>query len=214
MNYDYILSSKTLLEDKLLDYGFVLNSSYILERDIPFTKLFVKVNITSNSFFVDVIDRELDSNYLPFAISSYQGTFVSKVRDFVNDLVTDITDKCFISSNIKDMVITYCENKYGSIPDRPFSDNSSMTIKNDKGKWYVLLMNLPISKFGIKKDYMVDVINIKHDSLDIENILDGQNIFNAYHMNKKYWISVILDNNISFDKIKLLIDESYKLVKK
>ena len=39
-------------------------------------------------------------------------------------------------------------------------------------------------------------------------------IIPGYHMNKKHWNTVILDDSIPDDEIKQMIDESYKLVYK
>lgn len=35
----------------------------------------------------------------------------------------------------------------------------------------------------------------------------------AYHMNKKHWISVILDGSMADDDLKALVEESYALTK-
>lgn len=36
--------------------------------------------------------------------------------------------------------------------------------------------------------------------------------FPAYHMNMKYWLTVLLDNYVNLEQVKILIDESYRLV--
>lgn len=57
------------------------------------------------------------------------------------------------------------------------------------------------------------ILNVKHHTDEISDIIDNQNIFPAYHMNKKHWISIVLDKNIKLETIKELIDISYSLVK-
>ena len=39
--------------------------------------------------------------------------------------------------------------------------------------------------------------------------VDNKAVFPAYHMNKKYWITVILSSDVPFEKITALLDESY-----
>ena len=39
--------------------------------------------------------------------------------------------------------------------------------------------------------------------------LENKNIYPAYHMNKKNWVSIILDESLSNDEIFNLIDISY-----
>ena len=36
----------------------------------------------------------------------------------------------------------------------------------------------------------------------------------GWHMNKKYWITILLDSDMDMDLVKSLIDESFKLVEK
>ena len=59
----------------------------------------------------------------------------------------------------------------------------------------------------------VKVLNLKYSTDKILDIIDNKNIFPAYHMNKKHWISIVLDKNIKLETIKELIDISYSLVK-
>lgn len=56
------------------------------------------------------------------------------------------------------------------------------------------------------------IMNIKIDTNLISSIIDNKNIFPAYHMSKKHWISIYLDKHINIDKIKALLDLSYSLV--
>ena len=59
----------------------------------------------------------------------------------------------------------------------------------------------------------VKILNVKYPTDKILEIIDNKNIFPAYHMNKKNWISIVLDKNIKLETIKELIDISYSLVK-
>lgn len=83
--------------------------------------------------------------------------------------------------------------------------------KNEK--WFALLMQISVSKLGLQNDEMIDVLNLKcHPDLAMV-LVDEQQIFKAYHMNKKHWISVNLDSKISQKTVFDLIDESFELSK-
>ena len=58
---------------------------------------------------------------------------------------------------------------------------------------------------------IIEIIDIKHPTDRIENIIDNINIFKGYHMNKKHWITIILDNKIEDKILFKLIDTSYIL---
>ena len=89
---------------------------------------------------------------------------------------------------------------------------SAFRHKNNK-KWFALLMRLSASKLGLKSDEMIEVLNLKC-SPDLAMVLvDEWQIFKAYHMNKKHWISVNLNSKISQKTVFDLIDESFSLSK-
>lgn len=72
-------------------------------------------------------------------------------------------------------------------------------------------MDIPFNKIDKNKEGLIEVINVKIDpNVKLPNI----GIYPAYHMNKKSWISIVLDDTLSDDLISELIDNSYKLVTK
>lgn len=75
-------------------------------------------------------------------------------------------------------------------------------------------MVIPFNKIDKNKFGLIEVINVKINPNDKDNLLKIEGIYEAYHMNKKSWISIILDDTLSDDLISELIDNSYKLVSK
>lgn len=83
-------------------------------------------------------------------------------------------------------------------------------------KWFGIIMevkkkNLHIGGFE-NSDEMEDVMNVKANPILIEDMLHEETFLPAYHMNKKYWISIRLEL-VTEDILKKLIDESWNLVK-
>lgn len=73
-------------------------------------------------------------------------------------------------------------------------------------------MYIDVSKIdnGVGK---VEVINIKLGREKIQKLLNNKGFYPAYHMNKKDWITIILNDTLKDNDIIALIDESYGLVK-
>ncbi|MBP3799889.1 MAG: MmcQ/YjbR family DNA-binding protein, partial [Bacilli bacterium] len=46
-----------------------------------------------------------------------------------------------------------------------------------------------------------------------DSLLKKKGYYEAYHMNKKSWITIILDDTVSDNDIKKLIDNSYSIIK-
>ena len=76
-------------------------------------------------------------------------------------------------------------------------------------KWFALIMDIPKNKLGLQGSDLLDVVNLKCDTLLIGSLRCEPGFFPAYHMNKDSWITIALDGSVSDDKIKMLLDASY-----
>jgi predicted DNA-binding protein (MmcQ/YjbR family) len=74
-------------------------------------------------------------------------------------------------------------------------------------------MDIPYNKVGIDSKEIVYVLNVKTPPEDVEDLIKNQGVLPAYHMNKKYWISILLDGSVSMKLIEKLIDKSFSLTK-
>lgn len=95
----------------------------------------------------------------------------------------------------------------------PFK-KSAATVYNVKenGKWVALMMEISFSKLGITSDEIALILNVKISPEEKETLLQKEGVFEAYHMNKKHWISIAL--NVCKDEafIQKCIINSYKCV--
>ena len=65
------------------------------------------------------------------------------------------------------------------------------------------------SKIEDKASGLVEVMNIKLDPSEIDELVKEDGFYRAYHMNKKYWITIILDGTVPTERIMELIEESH-----
>lgn len=84
----------------------------------------------------------------------------------------------------------------------------------DKGKWYGLMMEVPLQKLGVPSNADALILNVKIHPEDKERLLSTDGIYEAYHMNKKHWISIALNVCTDDALIKECICTSYKCVAK
>ncbi|WP_459861666.1 MmcQ/YjbR family DNA-binding protein [Campylobacter concisus] len=109
----------------------------------------------------------------------------------------------------------YIKEKFDVLDEQIFPKypNFSAFRHKKNEKWFALLMEISASKLGLESDEMIEVLNLKC-SPDLAMVLvDEEQIFKAYHMNKKHWISVNLNSKISQKIVFDLIDESFVLSK-
>lgn len=114
-------------------------------------------------------------------------------------------------------IIDYIQNYYGVLPEYLWQDTPNVCIfrHQQNRKWFAVLMNdIPAAKLGLKENKTLNLINLKCDPELAKMILiDHKSIFPAYHMNKKHWISVVLDR-VETDELKNLLAHSFKLTQK
>ena len=208
---------KNIFNSKLaIAYGFSKTGDYyILQSDIDMENFNVIIKIGKDSFEANVIELPFNEEYILFNVLDSKGKFVSKIRKKVNELIEDIVNCCFKSLDYRKLLLDYVKEKYGTIPEEPWEDNNHATIKTSNSKkWYGIFMSIPYKTLGLEKSRKIDVLNVKLNPDLIENLIDKKHFFPAYHMNKKYWISIVLDSDVDLNLVKSLIDESFRLVEK
>lgn len=203
-------------ENKLLEYGF--NSDYVYTVDILDNTFKVIITYVDKKITGKIIDLSFDEEYTNFRIER-SGEFNLKIRSEYERILLDIRDKtCTKRTYIFDQanrINEYIYMKYKIEPDFPFTSSKYHGVyRNFDGKWFGILMDIPFEKIDKEKDDLIEVINVKINPNDKDNLLKIEGIYEAYHMNKKSWISIILDDTLSDDLISELIDNSYKLVTK
>lgn len=203
-------------ENKLLEYGF--NSDYVYTVDILDNTFKVIVTYVDKKITGKIIDLSFDEEYTNFRIER-SGEFNLKIRSEYERILLDIRDKtCTKRTYIYDQanrIDKYIFSKYDVVADFPFKSSPYHGVyRNKDNKWFGILMDIPFNKIDKNKSGLIEVINVKINPNDKDNLLKIEGIYEAYHMNKKSWTSIILDDTLSDDLISELIDNSYKLVTK
>ena len=204
-------------KEKLLQYGFKEEAEKLIYRkEILDNSFLIEIVYVDSQFLIEVYDLEFDEIYSLFSVDSAVGETVQNIREHVEKLLSSILGLADESGKISSEIIDYCNNKYGENHVNPFKKHPDiLAFVNEKNKWYALFSGVDYNKLNKNTDITtkVKILNVKYPTDKILDIIDNQNIFPAYHMNKKHWISIVLDKNIKLETIKELIDISYSLVK-
>ena len=73
-------------------------------------------------------------------------------------------------------------------------------------------MKIDWSKLDVKQEGKIEVLNLKLDQ--VSQLLEEAPFYPAYHMNKKYWISIPLDERVEDNHLFELVAKSWALTKK
>ena len=208
--------------EALIQYGFVKNSECYQYSEL-FRNDSFKAEITVNIHGIvsgRVFDLDAEEEYSAFRSEDRMGEFVGSIREAYSNILENISENCFIdvpfindqSNRLSDKIF----DTFGGKPDFPFPDiHGSGVFRHDNNrKWYALIMNISKDRLTGKKtdsDIFVDIVNLKAVTDNIPALTKERGIYPSYHMNKKYWISVILDGTLSDERIIELVHESYRL---
>lgn len=73
-------------------------------------------------------------------------------------------------------------------------------------------MRVTRERLGLEGVGDVDVMDVKIDPDLAAVLIQAEGFLPGYHMNKRYWITVVLDGSVSVEKVLDLLDMSYDLV--
>lgn len=214
MLYNNVFDKYIFSPGKAADCGFELRDGvYTAKRELSESGFYAVFNITGSSFEANVFEEPDGDEYLPFNSNS-DGGYVSAVRANVDNIKDEILRECFIPADIKGALLDYVREKYGTEPEAPWGPLREYHTLNTakKHKWYGLFMLIPYRYLGIDKEGKINVLNLKAKPEDIPPLIDNVRYFPSYHMNKKYWISILLDREADTEHIKRLLDNSYSIV--
>lgn len=204
--------------NKILDYGFIKNNDkYIYKKLILNNSFEIVLTIENNNIKGKVIDKEINEEYLSFRVENQNGEFVNKIREEYITLLQDIKEKCTKTKsfiyNQSNRITNKIKEIFNDNPEFLWDDNSTGVFRNSKNKkWYGIIMNINKEKLdGENKD--IEVLNLKISPQKIEKLIEKEGFYKAYHMNKKYWITIVLDDTIKDEIIIELINESYGYTK-
>lgn len=216
MDLSYVFTHYRVDKEKLLEYGFeVLQDQYILKMDLSKEDFYALIMIQNDSFSIKVYDRLFDEEYVLFALKKH-GAFAAEMKEEILKKVDEIVAKCFVYESLKAKIYDYVYKIYQTLPEYPWErspEHGTLKTKYSQ-KWYGIVMTITGQSLGLLHDEKVTVMNLKNKPEKIQELIDYKHFFPAYHMNKKYWISILIDNSLDENVLYKLIDESYNLVEK
>ena len=214
-----IFNSYQFNKEKARDYGFVENgevwiySCQILQGDFSMT-----VSITPDNVSFQVFDQETGDLYPQVHMESMRGSFVASIREACLEILYQIRKACF---DVQDFIcpqtkriMDKVQEKYGNQLEYLWEKSPDTAVLRHEGnqKWYAVLMRIPWDKLEKGREGLVEAVNLKHDQ--VAYLLSKKGIYPAFHMNKRYWLSLALDDSLQDEEVIELIERSWNLTVK
>ena len=204
---------------KAKEYGLVKErgawtySTPILQGDF-----LMRVIVVDGDLSFQVYDQETGDLYPQVHMASMRGTFVGSVREACLEVLYEIRKSCF---DVQDFIypqtkriMTRVQEKYENQLEYLWekSPDTAILRHENNQKWYAVLMKISWDKLEKGREGLVEAVNLKHDQ--VSDLLVKKGIYPAFHMNKRYWISVPLDDSLSDEELLELIEKSWNLTLK
>lgn len=219
--FEDIFQRKKCNLERMSAYGFIIkDEKRIYETNIIDGAFKLSVLIAENgNVDTNLIEIENSEPYVLYKTNA-TGAYVGKVRSAVEAVLTDIANSCYDSSIFKtnqaQMAIEYVRKKYGDEPEFLWtkSPNNAVLRRKDNRKWYAAILTVNGRKIGLNTDKIVEIIDLRMKADDRDNILSREHYYPGWHMNKKSWYTIVFDDCVADEEIKLRITESYELARK
>ncbi|MBR2525430.1 MmcQ/YjbR family DNA-binding protein [bacterium] len=213
-----IFKNKKSNFNKLSNFGFIDNTYKTEIMNGEFI-LIVKIN-NIKEVSTELIEKDSGEIYTLHLVEYVQGPFVGQVKEEYEKVLSEIAEKCFDKDVFKfeysKLVINYAKEKYGDDVEylwEKFPDNAVCRRKDNK-KWYFAILTVGKDKLGFESKEKVEVIDLRAPTEEIEKLVDNKKYFAGYHMNKRHWLTIILDGSVPIEEIYKRIDKSYNLALK
>lgn len=208
-----ILQGRQLDREKLKVFGFVergcdlVYTTDLLDGDFQVQLVVSEKGDLSGR----VVDSESGEEYTVFRSAQGTGPFVGQVRQayraILEELVAVACQTSFITSRQGQRLQEYLVTQYGDFPSNPFIKNPSISAFRNpfNDKWYALVMTIERGKLDLgqetwsieEKELPIEVVNLKIQPDRLSDLLETAGIYPSYHMNKKHWVTVVLDDQVS-----------------
>lgn len=202
---------------KLESYGFIKKGSiYSYSREFLNGDFRAEIMVSAAGVLTgEVYDVVGDDVYFPLRVDDMAVGYVGEVRAAYEAVLTDIRDKCcrlnYFAAAQTNRICAALFSQYGDTPDFPWEKYPDCGVfrNPDNAKWYALIMTIDRSKLDAKQSGEVEIINLKLNEEKIPDLVKRTGFYPAYHMNKKSWLTVTLDDTLSDEQILELLNESH-----
>lgn len=221
-NPDLLFSTQVVDFNLLADFGFIKqpDQTYTYQTTIMNGAFQVNITVFSNKQIeTDIIDLDMNEPYHAIYANNRSG-YVTEVRQAYTEVLEDFTGRCcqempFLSAQMNRMAAKIADS-FGDSWDKPFENAKEYSSYRVAGKWYALIYSAKGEKFeGIaksKKDKDFEAVNLKVNPKDMAELLALEGVYPAYHMSKKSWVTVLLEDGLSDQVLWTLLSDSRRLV--
>lgn len=219
--YEELIKQKRMIPSRLLAYGFVEGKDWYQYRTKIYNDIFeltVRIGVCSR-IETELVEVETGEPYVVYKTTA-TGSYVGKIREMIEQVLVDIVNQCYETSVFTypqtQRMIAFVKENYGDELEFLWEGSSDNAVwrRKDNRKWYAAVLRIKGHKIGLKKEDVVEIIDLRMKPTDAEAILSQEYYYPGWHMNKKSWYTLVMNDTISDMELKERIKESFALAKR
>ncbi|MBJ3816144.1 hypothetical protein F9C28_14700 [Shimwellia pseudoproteus] len=162
-----------------------------------------------------ITDIASGDDYVLYKVPRASGAFVGAVREACRQVLEDIAHHCFplvvFNTAQAGQVRDYIRDRYRNELEFlwPRTPDNAIFRRSDNAKWYGAILTVKPASLGLPGEQRLEILNIRMEPQEIIRLTDRVTYFPGYHMNKKHWVTLLLDGALPAAEIFRRIDDSY-----
>lgn len=212
-------SDAVFLRENALAYGFrEEEGEFRYSRELCGGQFRLEAAVSAaGAFSARLTDTQTEEPYVLHLVEDVRGSFVEQVRGEYRAALREIAGRCFdrrvFHADGTAELLAYALARYGDRPEylwERFPSNAVLRRKDNR-KWYAALLTVGADKLGLARREEVEIADLRMRPEELDAKVDGKKYFRGWHMNKKSWVTVVLDGSVPPAELHRLLDESYRL---
>ena len=112
----------------------------------------------------------------------------------------------------REEIFQYVKEQYGTEPE--YLWKKILILRCFDIKWKMVCYNYGSGKktLGLEEDGKINILDVKCDPDLVGMLIQTYGFLPGYHMNKRHWITILLDESVSEAKTLDFLDMSYDLI--
>lgn len=112
----------------------------------------------------------------------------------------------------REQLLDWVRMQYGTEPEYLWPDSpDSAVLRGGSGKWYGIILRVSRARLGLPGPGDADILNVKCAPTIVDALHTQPGFLPAYHMNKRHWISILLDSTVPDEDLLDLLSASHRI---
>ena len=214
-----LFKNKKLNREKILNNGFQRDGDKFIRREEILNMTLTIIIDECSSVTTKILDADGEP-YTLHLVEGAAGSFVGSVKNAYEKILADVAANCFDEEIFKSAqalkVVEFIQKNFADSPEFLWEKfpNYAVFRRKDNRKWYAVIMSVPRNKLGLDGAEELEILNLRVEPEELDRILDGEKYFRGWHMNKRSWMTLRLDDTLTDEEISARLEESYRLAGK